>query len=124
MKNYGTTFERHKINDTDMRISDFDGIIHSDRLMLVDFYATWCGACKAMDPTLDRVALAMSDMVTIIRIDTSSASSRELVRRYNIVAVPTLMLFYRGECLWRDSGIMSFDRLRSVIRRNRALSAY
>ena len=107
-----------------MRISDFDGIIHSDRLMLVDFYATWCGACKAMDPTLDRVALAMSDMVTIIRIDTSSASSRELVRRYNIVAVPTLMLFYRGECLWRESGIMSFDRLRSVIRRNRALSAY
>ncbi|MBO7282517.1 MAG: thioredoxin family protein, partial [Alistipes sp.] len=94
-----------------MRTSDFDRIINSERLMLVDFYATWCGACKAMDPTLDRVALALSDSVTILRIDISSSSSRELVRRYNIVAVPTLMLFFRGDILWRDSGIIAFDRL-------------
>lgn len=92
--------------------------------MLVDFYATWCGACKAMDPTLDRVALALSDIVTILRIDISSSTSRDLVRRYNIVAVPTMMLFFRGEVLWRDSGIISFDRLCQIIRRHQAVGAY
>ncbi len=44
MKNYGTTFERHKINDVGMRIEDFDTIISSDKLMLVDSYTTWCRA--------------------------------------------------------------------------------
>lgn len=107
-----------------MRTSDFDRIIDSERLMLVDFYATWCGACKAMDPTLDRVALALSDIVTILRIDISSSTSRDLVRRYNIVAVPTMMLFFRGEVLWRDSGIISFDRLCQIIRRHQAVGAY
>lgn len=107
-----------------MRTSDFDRIISSERLMLVDFYATWCGACKAMDPTLDRVALALSDSVTILRIDIGSASSRELVRRYNIVSVPTLMLFFRGQTLWRDSGIVTFDRICSVVRRHQTVGAY
>ena len=107
-----------------MRTSDFDRIIDSERLMLVDFYATWCGACKAMDPTLDRVALALSDIVTILRIDISSSTSRDLVRRYNIVAVPTMILFFRGEVLWRDSGIISFDRLCQIIRRHQAVGAY
>ena len=107
-----------------MRTSDFDRIISSERLMLVDFYATWCGACKAMDPTLDRVALALSDIVTILRIDTSSSSSRELVRRYNIVSVPTLMLFFRGDTLWRDSGIVTYDRLCSVVRRHHIVGDY
>ncbi|MEE1167970.1 MAG: thioredoxin family protein [Alistipes sp.] len=107
-----------------MRTSDFDRIINSERLMLVDFYATWCGACKAMDPTLDRVALALSDSVTILRIDIGSSSSRELVRRYNIVAVPTLMLFFRGDILWRDSGIIAFDRLCHIVRRHQTVGAY
>ena len=107
-----------------MRTSDFDKIIRSERLMLVDFYATWCGACKAMDPTLDRVALALSDIVTILRIDTSSSSSREPVRRYNIVSVPTLMLFFRGDTLWRDCGIVTYDRLCSVVRRHHIVGDY
>ncbi|MBE6176713.1 MAG: thioredoxin family protein [Rikenellaceae bacterium] len=107
-----------------MRVSDFDNIIAAERLIIVDFYATWCGACRAMDPTLDRIALAMSDLATLLRIDTTSARSSELVRRYNIVAVPTIMLFYRGDMLWRHSGIISFERLCSVIRRYQTVGAY
>lgn len=100
-----------------MRVTDFDNIISSERLTLIDFYATWCGACRAMDPTLDRVALAMSDIVTLVRVDTSAISSIPLVRRYNIVAVPTLILFRRGEVLWRESGIVSFSHLMEAIQR-------
>lgn len=107
-----------------MNTYDFDKIIAADRLLLVDFFATWCGACKAMDPTLDRVALAMSDMIQLLRIDSSAISSCELVRRYNIVAVPTLMLFFRGEVLWRKSGIIAFEPLCGIIRRHQMVGAY
>lgn len=109
-----------------MKTSDFDSIIASDHLILIDFYATWCGACRAIDPTLDRTARTMQQNVTIIRIDIDSVASRDLVRRYNIVSVPTLMLFLRGETLWRESGVISYDRLSSTLRRyhNTAASYY
>lgn len=100
-----------------MKTSDFDNIIcDSNRLILIDFYATWCGACKAMDPTLDRVALALSDIVTMLRIDITSNTNREIVERYNIVSVPTLILFRQGDALWRNSGIIAYDKLCNAIR--------
>ena len=77
-----------------------------------------------MNSTLDRVVFAMSELTTLVRIDTSSHTSSELVRRYNISSVPTIMLFYRGDMLWRHSGIISFERLCSVIRRYQTVSAY
>lgn len=107
-----------------MRVEDFDTIISSDRLMLVDFYATWCGACRAMDYTLERVAMSMGDIATLLRIDTTTAEHQELVRRYNIVSVPTLMIFMQGESIWRMSGIISFERLCQIIRRLQLTNVY
>ncbi len=102
-----------------MKTSDFNNLVSSERLTLIDFYATWCGACRAMDPTLDRIALAMGDLVTLVRVDTSAISSIPLVRHYNIVAVPTFILFRRGEVLWRDSGIVSYNHIIEAIHRQR-----
>lgn len=107
-----------------MRREDFDNIISAERLIIADFYASRSGACRAMNSTLDRVVFAMSEFTTLVRIDTSSHTSSELVRRYNISSVPTIMLFYRGDMLWRHSGIISFERLCSVIRRYQTVSAY
>lgn len=70
-----------------------------------------------MEPTLQRLLLAFGDKINIVRIDTDSSEHRRLVRRYNIVAVPTFILFGHGEALWRDSGIVSYDILATAIRR-------
>ncbi|MBR5132122.1 MAG: thioredoxin family protein [Alistipes sp.] len=107
-----------------MRTEDFDTIISADRLMLVDFYATRCGACRAMNGTLERVALAMSDIATLINIDTTAEEHIELVHRYNIKRVPTLIIFRHGESLWRMSGIISFERLCQIIRRQQPRNIY
>ncbi|MBO7198585.1 MAG: thioredoxin family protein [Alistipes sp.] len=107
-----------------MKTSDFDNLISAEGLVLIDFYATWCGACGAIDSALDRLALSMGDVVTIVRVDTTSRSSVDLVRRYNIVALPTLMLFFRGEVLWRECGVISYDRLQHVIRRYQIVGRY
>ena len=103
-----------------LTVDNFNEVaLNSAKPVLIDFYATWCGACRAMDPTLDRIALAMSDIVTLVRVDTSAISSIPLVRRYNIVAVPTLILFHRGAPLWRESGIISFSHIVEAIHRER-----
>lgn len=107
-----------------MKTSDFNNIVASERLTLIDFYATWCGACRAMDPTLDRLALAMGDLVTLIRVDTSAISSIPLVRHYNIVSVPTFILFRRSEPLWRDSGIIAYNQLCDIIRHYERANGY
>ena len=107
-----------------MKMSDFDNLISADHLVLIDFYATWCGACGAIDDALNRMALSMGDAVTLVRIDTTSRTSYDLVRRYNIVALPTLMLFQRGEVLWRECGVITYERLAHVIRRYRCVGSY
>jgi thioredoxin 1 len=100
-----------------MTTASFDNIIHQGHLHLVDFYAQWCGACHDMELTLQRIALSLGDKVDIIKINTDMVEHRRLVRRYNIVAVPTFILFSRGEAIWRDSGIVRYEHLASAIHR-------
>lgn len=107
-----------------MKIADFDNLIAANHLILIDFYASWCGACGAIDPMLDRIAFSMGDIVTIVRIDTTSPSSFDIVNRYNIVAVPTLILFRRSIPLWRESGIVAFNRLHDIVRYHHSMVAY
>lgn len=107
-----------------MTPSIFDNLIKQHSLSLVDFYAHWCGACGAMEPTLQRLLLAFGDRINIVRIDTDCAEHRKLIRRYNIVAVPTFILFDHGEALWRDSGIVNYDILAAAIRRYGRNSIY
>jgi len=101
-----------------MKLIYFENIIATEqRLTLVDFYATWSGACKAIDPILERIGLALGDIVNVMRIDICSQSNIEIVRHLNIVSVPTLILFSNKELLWRNSGVVAYERLRNIIRR-------
>lgn len=101
-----------------MTTSDFDNLIATNCLTLSIFYATWCGACRVIEPTLERAASAWGEGLSLVRIDIDERSTRELVRRYNIVSVPTLILFNAGNILWRDSGVIPFERLSLALRSN------
>lgn len=82
----------------------FYDVISGDRLVLVDFYATWCQPCKMMHPVLKEVKDTLGDSIRIIKIDVDTHAS--LSMQYQIQSVPTLMLFRNGETLWRNSGAM------------------
>jgi thioredoxin 1 len=98
-------------------MSKFSEIVNSSTPTLVDFYATWCGPCKAMAPILDQVKNRMGDKIRILKIDVDK--NVEVSNRFKIRSVPTLMLFKNGEILWRQNGGMDAhaleQRVKSVI---------
>lgn len=81
----------------------FSDLIASEKPLLVDFYATWCGPCKMMHPVLEDLAKTVDDNARIVKIDIDK--NEELARAYNVRSVPTLMIFKNGELKWRTSGV-------------------
>ncbi|MBO4663469.1 MAG: thioredoxin [Bacteroidaceae bacterium] len=91
----------------------FNEIINGNQLVLVDFFATWCGPCKHMHPILEQLKEDMGDKVRILKLDVDK--NAELSDVYRIQSVPTLMLFRGGQVLWRQSGAMPLEELKRVI---------
>lgn len=93
----------------------YKDIINGDGLTLVDFYATWCGPCQMMHPILEGLKADKGSGIRILKIDIEK--NEAVARLYGVRSVPTLMLFRKGEKLWRQSGALGLDDLKSIISR-------
>jgi thioredoxin 1 len=92
----------------------FDEMIQSDKPVLVDFFAVWCGPCKLMAPVLKEVKVAVGDAAKIIKVDVDK--SPQAANEYQVQGVPTFILFKNGKPLWRNSGVIPKARLIKVIK--------
>lgn len=92
----------------------FHEVIQSDKPVLVDFFAEWCGPCKTMAPILKQAKDALGDAVTVIKVDVDR--NPDAARQYGIQGVPTLMLFQAGKVRWRQSGVVPAQTLVQVVR--------
>lgn len=75
--------------------TDFPALVQDDKLLVVDFFATWCGPCKKLSPTLDEVSEEFGDRVNIVKVDVDE--SEDLAMTYGIRSVPTVLFFKNGQ---------------------------
>ena len=91
-------------------------MIKGEKPVLVDFFATWCGPCKAMHPVLEELKKEMGEQIHIVKVDIDIPANRLLVTQHNIQSVPTFMILKKGEMLWRHSGMLRLTQLKAKIR--------
>lgn len=95
----------------------FENIIQSEKPVLIDFFATWCGPCKMLAPVLKEVKDSLGERITILKVDVDK--NQELSTRYQVRGVPTMILFQNGKQLWRQSGVLTKEEIiKSIVEKS------
>ena len=97
-------------------MESFKELINADTPVLVDFYADWCGPCKAMGPVIQEVAQATRGRARVIKVDIDK--SVDAAQAYHVQAVPTFIIFKKGNIVWRHSGMIDKNSLVNVLQQN------
>ena len=92
--------------------TDFEGLLQTDKLVIVDFFATWCPPCKMLGPVLEEFAEKHPEIV-VVKVNSDEFHS--LANRYEIRSVPTLLFFRNNQMINRHSGFLGLSDLEKLV---------
>lgn len=98
-------------------VNQYNTLIDSEKLVLIDFYAEWCVPCKKMEPYLNKITEDSKEYVTVIRIDADK--NPDLCRQLNVTALPVLKLYKNKELIWDNLGFVEEGKVREQLTTNR-----
>jgi thioredoxin 1 len=96
-------------------MATFNQLVNQNVPVLVDFKADWCGPCKMMAPVLKQVKQNFKEQLKIIKIDIDQ--NPNVAQRFDVKGVPTMILFKKGEPVWRQSGVIQTNDLTTILNR-------
>jgi thioredoxin len=98
------TTDSKVVKSTGMSVKDFEKMLETDKVVLVDFYAEWCGPCKKMKPSIEAIENEMASNVKVIRIDVDK--NEELVKSFGILEIPIIRVYKQGKIAWEQKGFV------------------
>ena len=96
--------------------TNFQELLQDNKLVVVDFWATWCGPCRMLSPILDEVEEEMADKISVVKVNVDDAD--QIAMQYRIMSIPTLLFFKNGQLVDKTVGAMSKNVLVEKINSN------
>jgi thioredoxin len=104
------TTDTKVVKSKGMTTSEFEKLLQTDKVVLVDFYAEWCGPCKKMKPSILAIENELASNVKVIRIDVDK--NEELVKSFGILEIPILRVYKQGKITWEQKGFVEMEEIK------------
>jgi len=93
--------------------SEFDTLLSEEKIVVVDFTATWCGPCRLVSPLMEQLADAYKDCVKVIKVDVDN--NKPLFRKFGLRSIPAVLIFKDGELAEKIIGVSSYEQFSSAV---------